>query len=447
MLEYYYSIFIFLLSATIFVYSRSIPVVLVSLYISSWFFPQGLNVFGFGLMSILFGGEILYMIVMQRWKKNKVSNILSRHALFFACYLIVFYIAVSLLGYEMPIVPQIAGLKYQIYYLFNIIFIVYSLNNPQEFKAIVKVVLLLIVISGIYSGFTYVTKENPFALAVLSMTDIFDESGLANTYLEEERGFLTGRISGLTVHPLMFGGVLSLCVFLLLFAINQSKSLYEKGIFIFVLLFSLLLIVFTGSRSILIGTMTGLLFYLFLQYKKKVLLYGFIAIIGIYFIGFTIEDDFLRSTIFFWEDNSEIKGSSSDMRSSQIEAGIERISGNISSFLFGLGNGWVGQYSKKYGNVPPFHGFESIILTSILQFGILGTITYFYLIFVKLYKVVVRHVCNPNAKDLLLSFLLAGFVVFSFTGGVYGLDLYVVLTFLMVKWHAISMLAYQKESL
>ena len=156
--------------------------------------------------------------------------------------------------------------------------------------------------------------------------------------------------------------------------------------------------------------------------------------------GLAIEDEYVKTTNFFWEENSDIKGSSTEMRTNQIEAAFDRISDNASSLVFGLGQGWVFQYSQKNGCVPPFMGFESIFIIAILQYGILGTLAYLFLIFGGLYKTVVRYVESSKKQNLLVSYLIAGFVIYSFTGEAYGLRLYMVLTFFMVKWHETSII-------
>lgn len=435
MIEYYYSLLLLIIGTIMFVYSRSIPVVLVSIYISSWFFPLGLLVFGFGLPSYLIVGEILYMIYLSKGSERSSNSQLLHDTTKYMLYLIAFFIVIALFSTEIPFLYQLDSLKRYVYYLFNILFIVYSLRKSEEFQKIVHLILFILIMSGIYSAYTYITKDNPYALAIVSMTDIFDETGLDNSYIDEQRGFMTGRISGFTVHPLMYGGVLALSLFLLLYVFIQNNHLKGKIFYASMVLVTLILIVFTGSRSILIGTLTGLFVYVYKLFGNKVIVYSVILFSIISIGGLAIEDEFIKSTIFFWEDNSEIKGSSTEMRTNQIEAAYDRISDNAVSLAFGLGEGWVAQYSQKNGCIPPFMGFESIFIIAILQYGILGTLAYLFLLFGGLYKTVVRYVTSSKKQYLLVSYLIAGFVIYSFTGEAYGLRLYIILAFFMIKWY------------
>lgn len=123
----------------------------------------------------------------------------------------------------------------------------------------------------------------------------------------------------------------------------------------------------------------------------------------------------------------------------QFEAAFDVIDDDISSFLFGLGRGWAGQYGEKYGCVPPFYGFESIFLSSLVNKGVFGTCLYIYVIFYPLYKITKQNVQSFKDRSLVYSLLICGFLIFTLTGDVYGMKLYIVLTFFMIKWCESSM--------
>jgi hypothetical protein len=155
-------------------------------------------------------------------------------------------------------------------------------------------------------------------------------------------------------------------------------------------------------------------------------------------LGVSIEDDFIRSTIFFWEEHDEIGGSSISMRMIQLEAVISAVSSDLQSLLFGFGRGWVGQYLEKHGNMPPFQAFEGIFLSSIVTYGVFGTIVYMVLVFKSLHNMNKNMVTDAIQKTAINAYLLAGLTIYVMTGIAYGLRLYMVLLPFMVKYAIVS---------
>ena len=280
-------------------------------------------------------------------------------------------------------------------------------------------------------------QYNPFAEFVLLTQAQFEDQGLGSDDLENERGFLQGRISGLTVHPLMYGGVLVICFFLLLSYFKNVTNKWGKAFLYLLFSYILVLIVLTGSRSILIGLFFGLFYYLFKQYPQKLIKCSLLGIALFMIFGVTIEDEFIRSVLFFWEENDEIQGSSASMRIDQIRAAFDVISDDFESLLFGLGRGWTALYGQKNGNIPPFHGFEGIFIFSLVEFGVFGTIIYILVLFVQIYKLNMKIIANTQTKLLINVFLFSGFIIFVFTGHAYGQWLYLVFAFMMMRYGSI----------
>ena len=122
------------------------------------------------------------------------------------------------------------------------------------------------------------------------------------------------------------------------------------------------------------------------------------------------------------------------MRFDQIGSALDVISNDFQSLLFGFGRGWSTQYTMKYGNVPPFQGFEGLFIYSFVEFGVLGTFLYLFAVFIPLYKLNVQFVKEDQARWLINAFLLSGFVIYIFTGHSYGQWLYLVLFFLLIRF-------------
>lgn len=437
MLEFYYTLVMLVLFTGMILYSKSIPVALLSLYITYWFLPQGINISGtnIGFLSLLGMAEMVYFLYfyLTVLKENNDKNFVHK-TIGYVLGIYTFYLLIAFLSTEMPFESQINDLKYFAYYSFNILIAASCLNKKRDFVCIFRFIVLLIIVSGIYGVYTYIIQFNPFAELVIATNAIFEEQGMGSHYLAEERGFIHGRISGLTVHPLLYGGVLVLCFFFLVSYWGEIKNKIEKIFMLFVFLFCILLIVLTGSRSILIGLLCGLFYYFFKMYPQKVIRYAILGLLLFLAFGLTIEDEYIRSILFFWEDHDEIGGSSKSMRLDQIMAALDIISDDFQSLLFGFGRGWSVQYTSKYGNVPPFQGFEGLFIFSFVEFGILGTFLYLMAVFAPLNRFNSNYVNDSQKKTLNMAFLLSGFIIYAFTGHAYGQWLYIVLIFLMIRY-------------
>ena len=418
-------------------YSRSIPTALLSLYVLYWFLPQGINIIGtsIGFLSVLSFAEFIYFVYFytSRLAKGYDSTLMNK-SIRYVVSLVAFYLLIAVMSKEIPLGEQIDSIKHFIYYSFNIILAASCINRKREFVCMFHWVILLIIISGIYGIYTYVIQFNPVAEYALLTQDQFENQGLGSDFLEDERGFLQGRISGLTVHPLMYGGVLVICFFLLLSYFKNVTNKWGKAFLYLLFSYILVLIVLTGSRSILIGLFFGLFYYLFKQYPQKLIKCSLLGIALFMIFGVTIEDDYIRSVLFFWEENDDIKGSSPSMRLDQIGAAYDVISKDFQSLFFGLGHGWSAQYTSKYGNRPPFQGFEGIFIFSLVEFGILGTLFYIVALFVPLFKLNSTFVTDFNSKTLINAFLLSGFIIYTFTGHAYGQWLYLVFSFILIRY-------------
>ena len=430
-------------------YSRSIPVALLSLYVLYWFLPQGIDVIGtkIGFLSVLGLAEIIYFIYFYTLKFPKGNDrTLMNKSIRYVVFLVAFYILITFMSTEMPIGEQLDITKHFLYYSVNIILAASCINNKREYVCICHFVILLIIISGIYGLYTYVIQLNPFAELVLLTQEKLGDQGFGSEFLEDERGFLQGRISGLTVHPLMYGGVLVICFFLLMSYFNNVTNRWGRVFFYLLFSLCIILIVLTGSRSILIGLIWGLFYYFLKLNPRKVIKLSLLGFVLVMMFGITIEDDFIRSILFFWEENDEIKGSSTSMRIDQIRASFDVINKDIESLLFGFGQGWSTQYLSKHGNVPPFQGFEGIFIFSLVEYGILGTFLYLIAIFFPLFKWNSIYVTDLGKKTLIKAFLVSGIVIFTFTGHAYGQWLYLVLAFLMIRYCSIKELIKQSKT-
>ena len=439
MVEYYYTLILIITLVGMVVCSRSIPVALVSLYIIYWFLPQGIELSGINVsfVSVLALGDLCYLLYYYFKQRNVLSKDINlyRESASFTISLVLFFLLIAVTSTSVPLNSQMISLKTFIYYSLTIIIASTCIKERNEFLSIFFFVIFLVILSGIYGVYTYIERFNPLESLLVSYNpDLFDGQGLGEGTLDTERGFLHGRITGFTIHPLLYGGVLVLCFYYIVLCYDCIKNKLGKLFVGLVLLFCFSLTILTGSRSILIGLFAGVFYYLFKKFPTEVLKYGFLVVTLFLIFGMSIEDEFIRSTLFFWEENEEIKGSSTSMRFDQLEAVSDAVSGDVMSFLFGFGRGWSTEYVMKYGNIPPFQGFESFFFASIVEFGFLGTIIYVYLVFYRLFKINSNYVIDLESKYLVNAFLLSGFTIYTFTGWAYGYWLYIVLAFLAMNY-------------
>ena len=392
----------------------------------------------YNFLGLLEFSYIIYFFRTSQIREEQENSYWFSVSLRYIIPIILVLTLVAVFSTQIPMIDQLKSVVAFLLYLLNVIIVACFINSSQEFKKVVHLLLLVIVISSVYGIYTYIEGFNPFAELVLLYNPDLAGTGLGANYIEDARGLLKGRVSAFTVHPLLFGGIMAICLFVIIQYIRYLSK-YNKRLFGPILIIICLAMVFlSGSRSILIGTIVGLYYYFYSNHPRIALRAGFLFLVFLFGVGITIEDDFIRSTLFFWEESQDISGSSGSMRMMQFEAAFDAIDDDVSSFLFGLGRGWAGQYGEKYGCVPPFYGFESIFLSSLVNMGVLGTCLYIYTIFYPLYTITKQNVQSIEDKRLVYSLLICGFAIYSLTGDVYGMKLYIVLTFFMIKWYQAS---------
>jgi len=419
-------------------YSGSIPVSLFSVYTATWFFPEGIPLFliPIGLRSILAYIIALYLLLNIR-KLDEHRKKLFKDILIFILLIIFLFLLIVFFSTQVPISNQLTTIKYTFYYSLTF-FLVLFFRKESDYSKYMDFVLFLIIISGIYGVYTYIVGVNPFGDYIIIYLKTLGEQGLGGDFIESERGFLTSRIYGFTVHPLMFGGILVLCTYLMIFRFFHTTSSLKKLVLIIALLFCFILIILTGSRSILIGFLGGILFYTYKHYPFKTIVFLFMILLFYMGGALVIKDEFVRSVLFFWEDNAEFGGSSSSMRFIQLESCLEAVS-NDAAWLFGLGHNWSGIYLDKYGNVPPFQGFESILFTKIVNYGIIGSLLYFCFVFYSVKNLVKKYITKKKERNYIYAFILSGLTIALFTGEYYGYKLYLVFIILFINYYLIGL--------
>jgi len=440
MIELYYTLLMLCICIGMYFYSKSIPVVLFSLYSASWFFPQGITLYFLNIELNPLIGFFEFIFVLSNIKviigtTNTLKIPITTLLIYIICILSL-YLIVACFSTKVEFYTQLLSIK-SIILIFLNIFMVLFFKQESDFKKYIKFIIFLTFFSGIYSIYTYIIGSNPVGDIVAHYIKKFESQGLGGNYINTHRGFLKGRIMGFTVHPLMFGGVVALFSMLILQQRLIVSNVKEKTFCLLYLFFLLILILLTGSRSVIIGVLFGML-YLFSQYYHKKF-FGAMIISFLFIVvgNITIDDVFLKSIIYFWNEDSDVSGSSYGMRTIQLEACLDEIDKDITSWLFGLGHEWSNHYLSINGNRPPFQGFESILFVKIVNTGLLGTVLYFIFVYYPIVKLVNKYVYDKLERKFIISFMICGLTISLMTGDYYGYRLYLVLIFFFLKYYLI----------
>lgn len=265
------------------------------------------------------------------------------------------------------------------------IFMVLILKNSQDFKLILKTILIAYGIIGVWGLITYVMKMNvlyAFFIAQYAGTyEVHDETGDGTEVI---RGALDSVTTGNLAGPLPWGQE-SLLVMLFFLFLKFKKNLSNKLI-VFVILLAGLNIFLSGKRSCLLPMLLAVGYHLWqrgFMSAKNIFLSIFICVSSFLVISFIPQLDSLKqnieTTFFFWDDTlaekNNVSGSNMDMRKRQFEYANMMISNHV---FTGLGYGYPGYYSSLHGSHPVMLGFESIYFVIIVSSGIIGLFIWFF---------------------------------------------------------------------
>lgn len=325
-------------------------------------------------------------------------------------------------------------LSHLIRFMLDIVIIGLLLNHLSlHHKAICifdKCLYATTTIVALYAFYNYFSQSNPYMAYVTLVTNA--EVDMSNSFQESVRGALQGRVSSTFVHPLILGQCILLVTSYILYKLNDNKILIKW------LVISVLFVVsfLTGSRSSLIPIVVSIIIYLFSlegRARHKNMLFATILFI----IILIITPKSYKETIsnMFWENaqskNSEIGGSSLELREQQMESAIKILGTDI---IIGRGNGYVTSYGQRHA--VDMLGYESLVFRELFDNGIIGLI-FFFLFYGILYIKLLRYANTKRNKyrvhSLCLSFLISGVL----TGIQYGMITFYIV-FYMITIHNIN---------
>jgi len=306
------------------------------------------------------------------------------------------------------------------------------LNDKKSLNYFLWSLIISIGISTIYGIFlTQLSGVNPYLISVLPLNGSeFD----TETMISRGQGRLFGYIQSTFGHPMTYG--LFLALSLVLFIGVKIKT--EKKLYWIIISLIIINMIICGVRSTILASLIGLIYYIFAIKKFKLLIITtlFTLISYIIIINNSELSNILSVFIEGGANNSTIKGSSIELRMSQLFGSFDEIK---YCFLQGKGYGWNGYYMIQNGAHPVLLGFESLVFIIFTNSGLIGIFLWIGFIYA---------VLNTNRKILLnrnhiliIDVLLITYIAFACFTGEYGymrifMIFYVLmLAFLMKKNH------------
>lgn len=400
-------------------------------------FPPCVKVLGFSPSTIVSYTTILYTVyrifVVKEKKTVGTSLLLGVFIVYSSAFVISLPFSAS-----MNISSQLPALKQFLLDMLVPLSMVFLYRKSDECLSIQRFTLILVLITCIYGIYTYSIGTNLYSLLVQIH---YPEANDFEQYMEEERAGLEGRIGGFIGHPVFYAGLLMILFYLVL---GFSMQMLKKGkriwfYFSVICILAIVLNIFlSGTRSAMVATAVGLVYY-----GVKVLSYSKLSIIVLAFVGmvgvmatfpiFGKYQPMVDSIVYFWDDDKtsgEIKGSSVSMRLNQLDGTFEIISG--AKIFFGNGAGWVRKYMEKNGKHPVLLGFESLLFSGLVQYGVLG----FLLIYGGLFgsMIYVNQKLNHKTEDrCLINALVISYIVYAILTGAFCFPTFLMVYIVLMK--------------
>lgn len=292
------------------------------------------------------------------------------------------------------------------------------LENEEKKKNVIIPVFFVIFILIIGYGLFLTTMPglNPYQIILQPIFGgEFNEayaagnSGLSNDVTLSE-GRLLGRISSVFNHPMTYALAIGL-FFLFLFVYIRKKWLLCTFLIV-----TGLAIVTSGVRTPIAALgITGL--FMLIYYRKYKFFFYTVIVIGLllYTIPLISVDaaDYIASI--FNSSDSATKGSSVEMRLSQLDGCLKIISDNP---LLGKGIDWTGWYVRTKGGHPQALFFESLLFVVICNMGIAGIIL--WIVFIVSYIKVIHCYFSDKSIRTILYGIMVYYISFAGITGEYG---------------------------
>ena len=269
---------------------------------------------------------------------------------------------------------------------FNLLLTVYiypvilwiCLDSPGRLKLFIKILVFSLSIFVIYGFYEVITSSNPVMDYCASHGVITGQSSKAMRFglkrLQSFAPFIgaSGTIAGMGFMTLLF----------LKMYFNKLFRLENKTILLLVGLF--LCVLFTGTRSVILGFTVGLLAFVNPQnlVKKKTLISMLMFMLAAPFLYDYIAG-YIGQIVNSYTDTENVRGSSVDMRMRQWNLTIYYWK---KSPIIGNGGGFM--FEKVAGYVRAMYGAESVWFPLLTDYGLLGCAAFILTILLPIMKLI-----------------------------------------------------------
>lgn len=364
---------------------------------------------------ILFGGW-LFNIAWGKTNIEGLKNKLFKSILF----LTIFNIIVIFVDDYTPSIQQFSNfVQYYTLQLLPIIVLMTVVQKPSDLILIIKIFTISLLICCLYAVICYIAQipypyNNWFNSYFVSARGTSVESAI-----EIEMGGVIGRIMGTaTSDTWSFGQLMCVASILMCCIYNKVKN----PIILAATILSGITVLFTVRRSPILTVLTFFfVLFIFSKNKNRLIFPILLFILTSYIIICIVPSlsnfkSILESSLLFWNDNvaakNDVTGSSLALREYQLNYTIQQLKYNPL-----LGNGWGAMY-VRYN--PGMFGWESYILTTLMQFGFLGLIAWSWMIW-NFYK---YSTINSKDKKFARAFIIGSLALWLTSDTIYPFFIY-----------------------
>ena len=253
---------------------------------------------------------------------------------------------------------------------FTLAYAFWAVKDEKSLKPVLQVSMYCLIVLTFFGAINYITKSSIFVNAVTEgRTSRFGDVALGDLYTESDRF----RVQSMFTYAFDYGYICA--AILLLHLHGWYRRLESKREFIIAIVCCSFGVFICGCRTVWMSAALSIACYYMWAFKlNRNVMYGIVALILLVIAYNTVpavEEKVNQVTDAFVED-SETKGSSIQMRIIQYASVLIRIEGHE---WLGLGKGyWELIFAEDRASVSDILGVESVILSYLLERGIIGLI-------------------------------------------------------------------------
>ena len=253
---------------------------------------------------------------------------------------------------------------------FTLAYAFWAVKDEKSLKPVLQVSMYCLIVLTFFGAINYITKSSIFVNAVTEgRTSRFGDVALGDLYTESDRF----RVQSMFTYAFDYGYICA--AILLLHLHGWYRRLESKREFIIAIVCCSFGVFICGCRTVWMSAALSIACYYMWAFKlNRNVMYGIVALILLVIAYNTVpavEEKVNQVTDAFVED-SETKGSSIQMRIIQYASVLIRIEGHE---WLGLGKGyWEHIFTEDRASVSDILGVESVILSYLLERGIIGLI-------------------------------------------------------------------------